>query len=553
MLVNHSRLTYALMIGARYVIQWFGVIFLLYFVIIAGVAGVAGISSPWSIALECLGGLELFWFLLWYLPYKRRLQRPGLTVVQVTRPQRKALFEMLLSQVPDTELFLTKWFNDAKIEDIHRSDLRDWLFWALWGSDSHVPHDPEEVDEYIDQVEERAGFKLRPGRGGAKPIRLNIDPVRMIHRSLLFYSLIATLDTFTAVMLYATGFKFYRQPLLSYTQVFPPRPLAYLSFRKSPTRHFSYYYRPHKSVRYRPVVFCHGIGIGLPTYLFWLQTLPKDIGVIAIEFLPVSSRICSEAVTAGMFGDAVRAILQQHRINDFVYVGHSYGTLMARPLLDNPVVAPMINSIVLCDPVSIMLHLPDVAYNIARRKASDAPQVQIEWGASLDPRVAHTLTRRLHWPENIIFRENLVGRGMRTTAVVASRDCVLNPDAVASYVYYGKAGKLSTSEVEELKRTQAGWTGRDELELIYFHDQDHGQSFMIPWAAKVISKVVETYSMYDFPPPPGAEAQVGEEEKLQEELKGGDSSKDESAEEIEVPIPPKSPLRRSTFGDSAMV
>lgn len=499
MLVNHNPVTYAGVVAGQYVLGWVGLGCFIYFLLALFIGGVPAITHPFSIAVEAYGALEILWYLLWFLPFKAYLQRPGMRVTPTTRAQRKQLIEQLLDQVPDIKLFMRKWFNQAHLDEIYRDDVRDWLIWALWGQDNSEGIDEDELDEYISLAESKAEYTLDKGKGGAKPIRLNLDPVRMIHRSLLWYAMIGVMDHLGALMLIFNGFRFYRQPVSSFFKVFPFRLMTLLSFRKSASPLFSYMVRPHKSKKHRPIVFFHGIGIGLPTYAYWLSTIPKDIGVLAVEVLPVSGRISPEGVSARRFVKAMRAILEQQGYDDFVLIGHSYGTFLVRPLLDDPAINAKIDSIVVCDPVAIMLHLPDVAYNVTRRKPVTAPQVEIAWGAALDPCTAHTLCRRLHWPEHILFRENLVGK--HTTVIVASRDCVLNADAVAGYVYYGDAGYITAADLEELRKTPELWTGRAELELIYLYDRDHGQSLLIPSEARKITHVATTYarnSLYDL-------------------------------------------------------
>ncbi|ORY71378.1 uncharacterized protein BCR38DRAFT_330408 [Pseudomassariella vexata] len=509
---------------------WTGLICFCYFLLALEVFGLPGISHPVSIAIESYGMLEILWYLFWFLPYKSYLQKPGIRLEPMTRAQRRAMIRSLLNTVPDILIFLRGWFAKAHLDEIYREDVMDWMLWALWGTESFEGVDMEEMDEYIQEAEIKAGSRLRPGRGGAKPIRVNIDPVKMVHRSLLFYGLIGFLDVNAAIFMFFQGFSFWRQPRSNFFKVFPPRLQTLASLNASAAPEFSYFYRRHKCKRYRPIVFCHGIGIGLATYIPWLMTIPKDIGVLAIELLPVSGRICPEAASSSVFKEGMRKILSQQGIDDFVFVGHSYGTLLARPLLEDPVIEPMMNSMVLCDPVAILLHLPDVAYNMTRREPKTAPELEISWGAALDPRIAHTICRRLNWQEHYLLREHLIGR--RTTAIVGSRDCVIHPDAVASYVYYGDVNYTS-ADVEEWKKTPEEWTGRGELELYYLYDRDHGQSLLIPNESVQITEVVEKYCRIDGGPDP----------KL-------------GAKDVDTPEPPPKHPARSHFSvltDSNMV
>lgn len=494
MLLNHNRWTWTAIYAGQFVSGWPAVGCVIYFFFVLFAFGRRGIAHPVSLAIEAYGIIELLWYFVWFLPYKTRLQRPGMPMTPLSRAERRVLISRALSNVPDVRMFVRKWFCMAHIDQIYRESVRDWLGWALWAKPlCELRRDEyDELDEYIDEAQELGGIILPPGRADGNPIRLNQEPVRMLHRSLLWYGLMAIVDIAGVGIYLLRGFTFYRQPRKTFFQIFPFRPWTLLCPKESASPELSYVYRRGTSKTHRPVVFLHGIGVGIPTYATWLPTLPKELSVLAVEIMSVANRIAPEGMPARNFADGVNKILVQQGIEDFVFVSHSYGTMMARPLLDHPLVGPKINSMILCDPVSILLHLPEVAYNVTRRVPSDTPQLEIDYGAGRDPMTAHTLCRRFHWPEHVLFREHMEGK--RTTAIVASRDCVMPGPTVASYMYYGHV-HTSPADVEELRKVDfSRWTGQADIELVYLHDRDHGQSLLIPHLAVQVSKVVMSYA-----------------------------------------------------------
>ena len=54
--------------------------------------------------------------------------------------------------------------------------------------------DEDEVEEYTLEIESMLRKDFRPGKGTVKPLKLTIDPVDMLHRSLLWY-FVSTLFT----------------------------------------------------------------------------------------------------------------------------------------------------------------------------------------------------------------------------------------------------------------------------------------------------------------------------------------------------------------------
>lgn len=165
-----------------------GLICLVYFVLAALAGGVPAIAHPFSIFVEVYGAIEILWYVFWFLPFKHRLQKRGFVPPRMTREERKDLFTKGMSTVPDLEAYVRGWFDKAHMEDIRRDNLKEWLLWSLFGRDGNFGDDAPELEEYIQELEERMMVTFKKGRGDAKALRLSFDSVKMTHRSLLFYS-----------------------------------------------------------------------------------------------------------------------------------------------------------------------------------------------------------------------------------------------------------------------------------------------------------------------------------------------------------------------------
>lgn len=116
----------------------------------------------------------------------------------------------------------------------------------------------------------------------------------------------------------------------------PARPQNLITRRQSPSTTLSYWYRPHLHPEKRPIVFIHGIGIGLLTYVDFMSQINRltrtnaDVGIIAIEILPISFRITQAALPKEEMCREIEKILQKHGFDTFVLVSHSY---CPRPLI----------------------------------------------------------------------------------------------------------------------------------------------------------------------------------------------------------------------------
>ena len=128
------------------------------------------------------------------------------------------------------------------------------------------------------------------------------------------------------------SFDFYRASPRRFLTVFPFRPLTLLSSRQSPARTLTYWHRPHTSKTRLPILFIHGMGIGLYPYVNFLAELnvasEKDesdgeLGIIALEIMPVSFRITNEALQKSEMCQEIHDILQAHGWDKVMLVSHS--------------------------------------------------------------------------------------------------------------------------------------------------------------------------------------------------------------------------------------
>ncbi|KAM0551906.1 hypothetical protein ACHAPJ_008245 [Fusarium lateritium] len=444
---------------------------------------------------------EVVFYLFIYRPYLRRLRRDAVHPPPLSRQERKALFERCFGNVPSPEIYLRWWFLDSDPNEIRRDNVREFLLWAFFerpDGEGLVDEDgetiEEEIEHYLSLLEQRLGQRLEDGRGNVQSLRLTLDGITTTYRSLLWYIVIFIVDQATHIAFRWHGFEFHRRPRSSALRVFPPRPQELLPGRRSPSAQFSYWHRPHTAHDKLPVVFFHGIGIGLWTYVRFLAGLHKtddgkgSVGVIAVEILPISFRLAPTIPDKAEFLTQMRTILDHHRWEKFALVSHSYGSVLTTHMLHTPTLAPCVPTVVLIDPVTIMLHLPDVAYNFTRRKPKRANEWQLWYFASTDPGVALCLGRHFFWRENILWREDLLGtqrdgRHERHAAVTLSgRDLIVDTSAVAEYLGVdlgaGSGGVVAESH--------------DGVEVVMFPKLDHAQVFDDPSSRDSVIQMIRS-------------------------------------------------------------
>lgn len=454
--------------------------------------------------------LETVFWVLVYIPRKRRLQAAADHPPLLSREERKQLFWRTWDKIPNPEYYLRKWFLDANSQDIKRENIKDFLRWALLNKGAHegevaveavadLADEEEELNEYVDGIQTLLGRPVEPGRGKATSLRLTVDEVKMLHRPLLWYmvgvplceldralswltlplpQIVGLVDTFTAVRLYWKGFRLYRTSLASVFSIFPFRLVNLCSRHVSKGPDMSYWYRPHTSKTRLPVLFIHGIGIGLHPYVDFLAEInertppdPEDgeIGIIAIELMPISLRITSPILSKDELCRQINAILEYHKWEKIMLVSHSYGSVTTTHLLHSSSPAkPKIGPILLIDPVTFLLHLPDVCYNFTARRPRRANERQLHYFACTDMMVSHTLARHFFWADNILWKEDL--KDHAATVSLAGRDLIVDTELVGRYI----AGVNLQSEDSEWKSQT--WQGMG-IEVLWFPTCDHAQVF----------------------------------------------------------------------------
>lgn len=443
-----------------------------------------------------LAGEAIFYVTVWQ-SFQTRLTEKAVHPVPLKESEREELFHRCLENVSSLELYLRGWFLGADLDDIGRENIKEFLLWAFFEQEEADSSLEDELEDYIGRIEEKLGREIRPGRGSAKSLRLTFDNIHTTYRSLAWYMVVFLVDMVTHITLSSQGFQYFSSSKANH-RVFPPRPQTLLAARKSSAPSLSYWYTPHRGDEDTvPILFFHGIGVGLWTYVRFLSDLKtatskqnrSRVGVIAIELLPVSFRLTTPPLGKAEFLSEIMTILDHHKWDKFAVAAHSYGSVQASHLIHSPQLQSRIESVALIDPVTVLLHLPAVAFNFTRRVPNGANEWQLWYFASTDPGVAHCLGRHFFWRENIIWKDELLGRSRiggvegkkrRATVVLSGRDLIVDVASVATY--------LQTQRLEASATPNAG----DAVKVTLFSDFDHAQVFDDPATSGQVANLVRS-------------------------------------------------------------
>jgi hypothetical protein len=131
--------------------------------------------------------LEALFYLVIYLPLNNHLQKPAKHPTPPCRADRQRLFQQCHDNIPDAGQYLKRWFRDALEHEIKRDNVKDFFRWGFFNMEEYDSTYDSELEGYIEKLEELLGRKLEFGRGNAKCLRMTLDKVEMLHRSLTWY------------------------------------------------------------------------------------------------------------------------------------------------------------------------------------------------------------------------------------------------------------------------------------------------------------------------------------------------------------------------------
>ncbi|RMZ76871.1 hypothetical protein DV738_g4674, partial [Chaetothyriales sp. CBS 135597] len=220
----------------------------------------------------------------------------------------------------------------------------------------------------------------------------------------------------------------------------------------------SYWYHPHTSPNELPILFLHGIGVGLFPYMGFLteinrgRDVKKDgkIGILAVEILPISSRLTSAMFRKDDLCDQLRGVLLRHGFDRFVLMSHS-----------------------------------------------SAVEWFLWYYGSRDIGVAHTLFRTFFWSENILWKEDVLNH--RCIVFLGEKDSIVNANKVLAYLRDGE-------EVDGNKKVAAAVVDGDKnppetsspLNVFWCQNLDHGQVFVTPtWRARLKGETLREVKRLD--------------------------------------------------------
>ncbi|VUC36997.1 unnamed protein product [Clonostachys rosea] len=414
-----------------------------------------------------------------------------------THYERDDLFYKCCDHVPSLERFLTNWFQGARIEDLYRDDVKDFLAWTFAKKSISFEYYDCDLDHYIAHMEKVLGRTFPRGRSHHQAMRLSLDPLQVQHKPLVYYLFVVALaDIGSYFRLRLSGFHHYRLPLYKRMSVFPWRPHMILSRTISRSEHLSYFYRRHTQPDRRPVLFIHGFGLGISKYSRFLKDFDRyhgysngGVGIIALEIMPLTTRINEDdMLPMDKLIQEIRSILKHHDWTEVTILAHSVGTTIATQLLQDYSHVPAIGPMVLVDPMAMTLHWGDAQLNLLYRKPRTAAELEMRYHFGADMTIAHSITQEYGWQDSLVWRNEFYGR--EVTFLLSGEDLLIDAQATMEYLTTCTEVPVHGSDSMDVAMNPTRYVTEEPRAAILHGGLGHGEIFDSPENWKVLKGVL---------------------------------------------------------------
>eukprot|EP00571_Detonula_confervacea_P000030 CAMPEP_0172323528 /NCGR_PEP_ID=MMETSP1058-20130122/48960_1 /TAXON_ID=83371 /ORGANISM="Detonula confervacea, Strain CCMP 353" /LENGTH=581 /DNA_ID=CAMNT_0013039549 /DNA_START=13 /DNA_END=1754 /DNA_ORIENTATION=+ len=330
--------------------------------------------------------------------------------------------------------------KDAKpgSDRIQKGNMDEFLSYAFFAVPfSTVQASPamqQALDNLYNILQNRPGMNFEPGTNpNYRPRAIAFEKVKSLYRPYGVYASVALMRMTANCILYVLGFRQY-----------------------SCKRGLKYWHRPAKQQLGSPFLFFHGIAPGghapyLPMIFLGIlrgQLSHRHRDIFLFENKPISYALCFDALSEE---DTVHGVLEaiNHHLdtisiaNNLTLCGHSFGSVALTWLVKSPKIKNMISTLILLDPVSILLSEPDLMVNfLYSRQEIDDPydgntnswtdrlircfnETKIRLVASSEMFIEHYLRRNFAWYNAEIWFQD-IPHHVRVVVCLAACDEIVN-------------------------------------------------------------------------------------------------------------------------------
>ncbi|KAI8900423.1 Alpha/Beta hydrolase protein [Globomyces pollinis-pini] len=321
--------------------------------------------------------------------------------------------------ISDMEGFIQGWHLGNKIEDIRSEDLFEWIAGTIFNStvEDLSPEHSAMANKLQFIMEKKLSEPLRsrgPNETKTTKILLTLDTPTIYHRPLVYYILVHIMDRICRLILLALGF---------HRSTNPNKPKSKDSL--------PFYIRSGPS-NDPPIVFFHGLGIGLTSYLPFVAGLAvsyPERNILLFEMPSITMRLDDNHVLPEEYALHVAESLRSLGFYKNIIAGHSLGSLCARWIdLYHP---ELIHARMFIDPVCFSLWHHYICHNALYREPKNFHEAIIKYIGMTEPGHATFLHRYFVWFQNTYFTTDLP---QNCSIYLSEKDNIVNTPNVLDYL-----------------------------------------------------------------------------------------------------------------------
>ncbi|KAG0285338.1 hypothetical protein BGZ98_005542, partial [Dissophora globulifera] len=242
-----------------------------------------------------------------------------------------------------------------------------------------------------------------------------------------------------------------------------------------------------------PLVFIHGIGLGLVQYIHWviaLATISRPILLIEVPYVS-NNLIRQDCMTPDQTYFVIERILKSHGYSKATFMGHSLGTMLCAAICRaSPASSPksIVAGLILADPICFLTH-HSIARNFAYSVPATATELIIHLFAAREIGTSWYIMRRFCWDQCIMFPISWKQRQEKPMELQGRMSPVL-PEKTRVFLSR-KDNLLDMDMIAEYLRTKVGLREEKE-ELHLMEDMNHAQFLVRPtWFLRVLKAAQE--------------------------------------------------------------
>ncbi|KAJ3305092.1 hypothetical protein HDV03_002019 [Kappamyces sp. JEL0829] len=314
------------------------------------------------------------------------------------------------NSVTDVEKYIEGWFFGTSPRCLKRGDVMEWTACMCFNTrlQDLTASQSRAVELLMKRLEKILGYKLQEGFDqSTKKMLLTLDPVSFCHRPLFFYVGIKAADWSARAALWRAGFA-------------------------RTTEHGMVTYLKKGSSAELPLVFFHGIGVGLFPYVRLVLAMRArfpDRTIILFEKSSISMRLSCSHLLPEDYARKIKDRLVEMDIHNVVVCGHSMGTVVICWL--DHFYPGLIHGRLYLDPICFSLWTHDIAINFVYRKPGYLRHYLLKYIASLEPGIALYIRRYFVWHQNTYFS---AGLPTNCKIYLSENDDIVNTPYVSSYL-----------------------------------------------------------------------------------------------------------------------